>query len=90
MTDRERLIELLKGAETNVNETLSYALSLDEWLGIYADHLLANGVIVPPDDAIMYVKDNWLMLNVESKHLGEAINQCVKYLTKNAKECEKV
>lgn len=45
---RDRLIELLKGAETKVNETLSVALELDEWLGIYADHLIANGVIVPP------------------------------------------
>ena len=51
MTDRERLIELLKGAETKVNETLSCALSLDEWLGIYADHLLENGVIVPKREA---------------------------------------
>ena len=45
---RDRLIELLKGAEGKVTETLSVALPLDEWLGIYADHLLANGVIVPP------------------------------------------
>ena len=51
MTDREereRLIELLKGAETKVTERLSAPLALEEWLGIYADHLLANGVIVPP------------------------------------------
>lgn len=48
MTDRDRLIELLKGAETKVSEVLSTPLALEEWLGMYADHLLANGVIVPP------------------------------------------
>lgn len=48
MTDRERLIELLKGAENKVSEMLSAPLALEEWLGIYADYLLANGVIVPP------------------------------------------
>ena len=48
MTDREKLIELLKGAETKVAEALTRPLKLEEWLGIYADYLLANGVIVPP------------------------------------------
>ena len=48
MNERDRLIELLKGSETKVNEALSVPLALDEWLSIYADHLLANGVIVPP------------------------------------------
>ena len=46
MTDRDRLIELLKGAETKVAEALTRPLELEEWLGIYADYLLANGVIV--------------------------------------------
>lgn len=45
---RDRLIELLKGAETKVTEVLSKPLALEEWLAIYADHLLANGVILPP------------------------------------------
>lgn len=45
---RDRLIELLKGAETKVTEQLSHPLELEEWLGIYADHLLENGVILPP------------------------------------------
>lgn len=45
---RDRLIELLKGAETKVTEMLSSPLALEEWLGIYADYLLENGVIVPP------------------------------------------
>lgn len=47
MTDRDKLIELLKGAENKVSEVLTKALDLDEWLSIYADYLLANGVIVP-------------------------------------------
>ena len=45
---RDRLVELLKGAETKVTERLSKPLALEEWLGIYADHLIENGVIVPP------------------------------------------
>ncbi len=43
-------------------------------------------VQVPNDDAIIFVKDNWLMLNFESEHLGEAIKRSVDYLIKNAKE----
>ena len=45
---RDRLIELLKGAETKVTEIMSKPLALEEWLGIYADYLIENGVIVPP------------------------------------------
>lgn len=45
---RDRLVELLKGAETKVTEIVSPPLELGEWLGIYADYLLANGVIVLP------------------------------------------
>ena len=45
---RDRLIELLKGAEAKVTEMISTPLALEEWLGIYADYLLANGVIVQP------------------------------------------
>ncbi len=52
MTEREkqrdRLVELLKGAKTKVIEMNSFPLALEEWLGIYADHLLANGVKLPP------------------------------------------
>lgn len=47
---RDRLIELMKEAEEKVQKTLNERFNLDltEWLGIYADHLLENGVIVPP------------------------------------------
>ena len=55
MTDRERLIELLKNAPQDV---LPMCLNLIEFdcrgivcndcYGKFADHLLANGVIVPP------------------------------------------
>ena len=48
MTERERLIELLKESEKKVSEMLSQPLELEEWLGVYADYLLENGVIVPP------------------------------------------
>lgn len=56
MTDRDKLIELLKGAETKVAEALTRPLELEEWLGIYADYLLANGVIVPPCKVGDYVR----------------------------------
>ena len=71
MTDRERLIELLKGAETKVSELLSRPLELEEWLGIYADYLLANGVIVPPckvGDVVYFIYETYD---------EEGINRCV-------------
>ena len=36
------------------------------------------------DEVIIYVKGNWLMLNMESKDLGRAIKATVDYSTKNA------
>ena len=45
-------------------------------------------VELPCGETIMYVKDNWLMLNLESEHLGEAIKRSVDYLTKNARARE--
>lgn len=46
-------------------------------------------VELPCDETIIYVKDNWLMLNMESERLGEAIKRSIDYLTKGAKEREK-
>jgi hypothetical protein len=43
MDQRKRLIELLEKADETV-----IGFSIDGDLGIIADHLLANGVIVPP------------------------------------------
>ena len=44
MTDRDRLIELLKGnLPCHINEV---AFWHDEHIGVLADHLMANGVIV--------------------------------------------
>lgn len=59
---RDRLMELLKGAETKVAEMLSRPLELDEWLGVYADYLIANGVIVTPCVAMVeqFIKDGKL------------------------------
>lgn len=42
-------------------------------------------VELPNDEPIIFVKDNWLMLNIESEYLGEAIKRSVDYLTKNAR-----
>lgn len=54
-------------------------------------HYMAKPSFVEPpnDDAIIFIKDNWLMLNFESEHLSEAIKRCVEYLIKDAKEREK-
>ncbi len=80
MTDRDRLIELLKGAENKVAEVLTRPLELEEWLGIYADYLLANGVIVPPckvGDTIYKLiifkdgKGYYVPQNVVGFHLGK-------------------
>ena len=59
---RDRLIELLDEAEIKVGKTLDDKISLgrEEWLGTYADHLLANGVIVPPCEVY---KDVYLIVN---------------------------
>ena len=53
---RERLIELLEKADETV-----IGFSIDGDIGILADHLLANGVIVPPVKVgqIVYVPWHW-------------------------------
>lgn len=51
---RERLIEIFKQADEKAfeyireNDHMDFIPTRDEIAGIYADHLLANGVIVPP------------------------------------------
>lgn len=45
-------------------------------------------VELPDDESIIYTKGKWLMLNMESEHLGEAIKRSVDYLTKNARARE--
>lgn len=51
---RERLIELFKQADEKAgeyireNDHMDFIPTKDELAGVYADHLLANGVIVPP------------------------------------------
>lgn len=42
---RDRLIELIKEAEQNFSDTGRPVLDIEEYV---ADHLLSNGVIVPP------------------------------------------
>ena len=48
MTDRERLIELLKKAPYGANAITLSDKHKDSILGEIADYLLENGVIVPP------------------------------------------
>ena len=74
MTDRDRLIELIRQARKltkNANCDL-------EREGIFADHLLANGVIVPP----CKVGDIVYILEDKCKHSGEKNepwNSCNQY-----------
>ena len=89
---REKLIELLKGAETKVAEMLSRPLALEEWLGVYADHLIANGVTFQKE-ARLYWKpvekgvwnltcsacDSHLGCREEAKHCPECGAKFVKY-----------
>ena len=55
MTERERLIELLKKSSNKVseyimeNDTMDYIPTTDELYGVTADYLLENGVIVLPE-----------------------------------------
>lgn len=46
MTDREKLIELLKKADENASKKL--IMDYDDAIADNADYLLENGVIVPP------------------------------------------
>ena len=78
---RDRLVELLKGAETKVTEMLSKPLALEEWLGVYADYLIENGVVVPPCKVgqIVYIINDFdteepYVLPVEVVELGQSKN----------------
>lgn len=42
-------------------------------------------VLEIPDTDIIYTKDKWLVLNMESEDLGAAIKYTIDYCTKNAK-----
>ena len=58
MTDRDRLIELLKEADDNASKKL--IMDYDDAIADNADYLLANGVIVPPYEVgqtVWYVDD---------------------------------
>lgn len=46
MTDREKLIELLKKADENASKKL--IMDYDDAIADNADYLLENGVIIPP------------------------------------------
>ena len=54
MTERERLIELLKKSDNKLseyireNDTMDYIPTRDELFGVSADYLLEIGVLVPP------------------------------------------
>lgn len=65
-------------------------LDLADVLGIsvneYTGHKVHNEerkvtVVEIPDDMIIFTKDKWLVINMESEDLGKAIKTCMNYLT---------
>ena len=48
---RDRLVDLIKECHKKENDIMfgeNRPLEFDEWTGIYADHLIANGVTISP------------------------------------------
>ena len=80
MTQRERLMELLDGA---LKEHIGKSCNLAENI---ADHLLANGVIVPPckvGDTVYYTERNTLQeMRVEYGILQNGFTMTAKCLDK--------
>ena len=66
MTDRDRLIELLSATHTETDDYKEQARLHDEYI---ADHLLANGVIVPP----CKVGDKLYIIATVSKDIVESV-----------------
>lgn len=66
MTDRDRLIELL-------NQTRgTYFFAGDDNLNLLADHLLSNGVIVPPckvGDTVWHKEEGYLLDSYKIKFI---------------------
>ena len=59
MTERERLIELIKQGDKNFADNYEGKVMshIDEVYEFVADHLLANGVIVPPSEHVYFIVD---------------------------------
>ena len=74
MTERERLIELLNNVGSKVTD-----VPTDGFIKHLADHLLANGVIVPPCKVgdVLYTTEN--CVNRPEKIVVTAIHQYEKY-----------
>lgn len=77
---RDRLIELIQNSKCvetwdYYNDNPMKPCPIER----LADYLLENGVIVLPKKAIVSLSGNWLMLNMESNQLGEAIKRIIYY-----------
>ena len=71
MTERDRLIELIAEAH-DLEDVGIDSLDID---GYIADHLIENGVIVPPckvGDTVYYLSDSPLNLSVQANTIYEA------------------
>ena len=74
MTDKEKLIELLKKADENAD--LKCITDYEDAVADIADYLLANGVIVPPckvgDTVYLPIKTDWGTIeNYEIVEVGQ-------------------
>ena len=68
MTDKEKLIELLKKADENADSKL--ITDYEDAVADIADYLLANGVIVPPckvGDKVFIIEKEYRLNKVEHK-----------------------
>jgi hypothetical protein len=82
MTDRDRLIELMKKADKIASNKL--IMDYDDAIADNADYLLANGVIVPPckvGDMVYYIINN----NIQEVKVSEIKIYGNNYVVANAK-----
>lgn len=53
---------------------------ITHWMPIPKPPIIKHSHILEiPDEDIVYTKDKWLVLNMESEHLGKAIKQIIDY-----------
>lgn len=77
MTDRDRLIELLSGKSIDTVADVEYV----------ADHLLANGVIVPPCKVgdVVYIKNRPLIISF--LHIENEVHYVIQFDCDDCGDC---
>lgn len=85
MTDRDRLIELMSGLPFSAEYEKYNSLEFAEHL---ADHLLANGVIVPPckvGDKVYYVHETLWDNDYKNKVISESVKKRILKIVERPK-----